>query len=96
MHVVCSYSGKHCVVIGGTGRVGGSTASALLSNFPGLKVTLASRSPASYESAVGRRPELKQAQFKSVDINDQASVKASSASACMQCHESQHASNKHA
>ncbi|PNG99978.1 hypothetical protein TSOC_014224 [Tetrabaena socialis] len=63
------------VVIGGTGRVGSATASALLQQFPNLEVTLASRSDASYAAAVARRPNLRKAAFKAVDITDAASVK---------------------
>lgn len=66
--------GKRVLVIGGTGRVGSSTASALLKTFPNLKLTVASRSRGSYEDAVGRRPELKQAAFREVDIADPKSV----------------------
>lgn len=81
--VVCStsaptasdFQGKHVVVIGGTGRVGSSTASALIKSFPGLKVTLASRSQESYQAAVGRRPDLSAASFKPVDIDSPDSVK---------------------
>jgi hypothetical protein len=70
-----SFDGKRCVVIGGTGRVGGSSASALLSAFPGLKVTLASRYRATYDAAVARRPELGSMEFVNVDIGDKAAVK---------------------
>lgn len=62
------------VIIGGTGRVGSSAAAALLSSFPNVKVTLAGRSKASYEAALLRRPELRSAEYKQVDISDAASV----------------------
>ncbi|KAG2486380.1 hypothetical protein HYH03_014960 [Edaphochlamys debaryana] len=78
--VVCAAKGavpdSHVVVIGGTGRVGSSTASALLKEFPNVKVTLASRSDASYSSVVERRPELAKAGFERVDITSAESVKA--------------------
>jgi hypothetical protein len=63
------------VIIGGTGRVGSSTASALLKSFPNLNVTLASRSKESYSQALSRRPELSKAGFQTVDITNAASVK---------------------
>ncbi len=67
-------TGKHCVIIGGTGRVGSSAASVLLKTFPDLKVTVASRNKASYDAAVGRRPELKNAVFQQCSIDDPNSV----------------------
>lgn len=69
------FAGKRALVIGGTGRVGSSSASAMLSSFPGLQVTLASRSKASYDAAVAARPELSKSEFKTVDINDKAAIK---------------------
>ena len=71
------FQGKHVVVIGGTGRVGSSTASALIKSFPGLKVTVASRSKDSYQQMLGRRPELSKAEFRPVDIDSQDSIKVS-------------------
>ncbi len=62
------------MVIGGTGRVGSSTASVLMKTFPELKVTVASRNQSSYDAAVGRRPELRGAAFKQCSIDDAKSV----------------------
>ena len=45
-----SLEAKHVLIIGGTGRVGSSTASALLALNGGLKVTLASRNRSSYDA----------------------------------------------
>jgi hypothetical protein len=67
---------KHVVVIGGTGRVGSSTASTLLNSFPHLQVSVAGRSRTSYEQAVVRRPALSRAKFLQCDINgDKAALK---------------------
>jgi nucleoside-diphosphate-sugar epimerase len=81
---VCTATGSvpdaRVVVIGGTGRVGSSTASALLKEFPNLKVTVASRSDDSYQAAVSRRPELSKASFQRVDITNADSVKVRTAS----------------
>lgn len=46
------------LILGGTGRVGASTASALLRKCPDTDIILASRSTKSYEAAVKKRPEL--------------------------------------
>ena len=46
------------LVLGGTGRVGASTASALLRRRPDVEVILASRSRKSYDEAIKKRPEL--------------------------------------
>ncbi|GFR50296.1 hypothetical protein Agub_g12486 [Astrephomene gubernaculifera] len=77
--ILCAATGAvpdaSVVVIGGTGRVGSSTASALIKEFPNLKITLASRSEMSYQAAVSRRPELSKASFQTVDITDADSVK---------------------
>ena len=64
-------------IAGGTGRVGASSASALLKMFPGIQVTVSSRSTRSYESATAMRPDLKGAAFKAVDINDADSIRVS-------------------
>jgi NAD(P)-dependent dehydrogenase (short-subunit alcohol dehydrogenase family) len=69
-------SGKQVLVIGGTGRVGSFTASVLLNSFPGVKVTVASRHEETYNQAVQRRPELRQARFIQLDINEESSIKA--------------------
>ena len=49
---------KHVLILGGTGRVGSSTAASLLRSDPGLRITLAGRSRKTYEAAMKRRPEL--------------------------------------
>ena len=46
------------LILGGTGRVGSSTASALLRRRPDVEVILASRSRESYDAAIKKRPEL--------------------------------------
>ena len=62
------------VVLGGTGRVGASTAAALLKAVPSAKISLASRKQESYDAAVERRPELRPATRRSVDIDDPSSL----------------------
>ncbi|EIE27591.1 saccharopine dehydrogenase-like protein [Coccomyxa subellipsoidea C-169] len=67
---------KRVIILGGTGRVGSSTASALLRSDPRLDIALASRSRRTYEAAVKKRPELANTRFVSVDIEDAASLEA--------------------
>jgi len=62
------------VVTGGTGRVGASTAAALLAAVPGAKLSLASRTNSSYEAAVSRRPDLQRAAHVVADVTDPSSV----------------------
>ncbi len=87
MTVVCAapVPDANVVVIGGTGRVGSSTASALIKEFPNLKLTLASRSESSYKAAVDRRPELSKAAFQTVDITNPDSVKVRAAPDLTRC-----------
>ncbi len=65
---------KRVVVLGGTGRVGSSSAASLLAHFPQHEVTLASRSVESYNTAVERRPSLSAARFVTCDIGDSRAV----------------------
>ena len=60
------HAGEHrkVLILGGTGRVGASTASALLRKCPDAEIILASRSTKSYEAAVRKRPELANAKVK--------------------------------
>ena len=60
------HAGEHrkVLILGGTGRVGASTASALLRKCPDAEIILASRSTKSYEAAVKKRPELANAKVK--------------------------------
>lgn len=69
------YAGKKIAVLGGTGRVGGSTVSSLLQN-PDYEVIVASRSQESFDKAVKLRPELGKTRFQACDITDPASIKA--------------------
>lgn len=62
------------VVLGGTGRVGASTAAALLNAVPSAQISLASRTQKSYDAAISRRPELRPASHCCVDINDPSSL----------------------
>jgi saccharopine dehydrogenase-like NADP-dependent oxidoreductase len=62
------------VVLGGTGRVGASTAAALLRAAPNVKLTLASRNPASYDAAIALRPELRAAARATADVNNPSSL----------------------
>jgi len=57
---------KRVVILGGTGRVGSSTAVALLRIDPHLEIIVGSRSQDSYTAAVKKRPDLKGAKFEKV------------------------------
>ena len=61
---------KTLLIIGGTGRVGASTAAALTATHPNLKIVLGSQNQASYDDAVQNRPELKGLEFKVVNRDD--------------------------
>ncbi len=60
MNVMPSSAGQQqkVLILGGTGRVGASTASALLRRRPDVEVILASRSRKTYDAAIKKRPEL--------------------------------------
>lgn len=62
--------GKTLLIIGGTGRVGASTAAALTQTHPNLKIVLGSQNQATYDDAVENRPELKGLDFKVVNRDD--------------------------
>lgn len=59
---------KKILVVGGTGRVGSSSAACLLRSRH--QVTLTGRSEASYVAALERRPELSSTAFAAVDLAD--------------------------
>ncbi len=57
--VVPSIAGRpKIVLVGGTGRVGSSTASNLLRTIPEAEIVLGSRTRETFENALLRRPEL--------------------------------------
>jgi hypothetical protein len=62
------------VLIGGTGRVGSSTASNLKRVIPDVELALGSRTRATFDAAVARRPDLSGAQHVQLDIDDQSTV----------------------
>lgn len=62
------------VLIGGTGRVGSSTASNLLRTIPEAEIYLGSRTRETFDAALQRRPDLSKASHIQLDINDQSSV----------------------
>lgn len=62
---VCSTAEK-VIIVGGTGRVGLSTASALVAD---TSLTLAGRSEANFRAAQASRPELKAAAFRRIDMD---------------------------
>lgn len=64
---------KKILVIGGTGRVGASSAVCLLQSKH--QVTLTGRSEASYAAALERRPELSSTSFAAVDLADVDALK---------------------
>lgn len=61
---------KNVVVLGGSGRVGSSTAAALKNAVPNVNLTIASRSQSSYTDAVSRRPQLRDSTFKACNIDN--------------------------
>ncbi|KAK9860398.1 hypothetical protein WJX84_011416 [Apatococcus fuscideae] len=61
---------RRIIVIGGTGRIGSSTAAAILKFLPTCNVVVASRSEANFEAVQKRRPELADVPFEQVDIDD--------------------------
>jgi hypothetical protein len=67
-------STPNVVIIGGTGRVGSSTASALLAAVPGANISLASRSADSYAAAVQSRPDLRGTRRLEADLDSPSSL----------------------
>ena len=66
--------GKKLLIIGGTGRVGSSTADSLRQTHPNLTIILASQSQESYDAAVKNRPSLQGLAFTKVNRNDLQSI----------------------
>ena len=62
--------GKKLLIIGGTGRVGSSTAASLRHTHPNLEIILGSQSREKYDAALEHRPSLKGLPFTRVDRND--------------------------
>lgn len=67
---------KNIVILGGTGRVGSSTAAALAAAVPSARLSLAGRSEQGFRDAIARRPELSGASPLRCDIDDPASLAA--------------------
>lgn len=65
---------KHVLVLGGTGRVGSSTAASLLQLGADVDISLSGRRPEAFHKAVKARPELKAARFRQCDIDDAKSL----------------------
>lgn len=66
--------GKKLLIIGGTGRVGSSTADSLRQTHPNLTIILGSQSQESYDAAVKNRPSLQGLAFTKVNRNDLQSI----------------------
>ena len=64
------------VIVGGTGRVGRSTAVALAGCGAPLALTLAGRDAAHFQAATAAEPALRSASFVACDVEDQASLEA--------------------
>jgi hypothetical protein len=62
------------VLIGGTGRVGSSTASNIKRLVPGVDLSLGSRTRETFDAAMVRRPDLMGAEHVTLDINDLPSI----------------------
>jgi saccharopine dehydrogenase-like NADP-dependent oxidoreductase len=67
-------SSPRIVLIGGTGRVGSSTASALLHTIPDSKLILGSRTVQSYKNAIERRPNLINSSHVLLDVNQPSTI----------------------
>lgn len=67
------------LVLGGTGRVGSSTAACLLKLTPQHSITLAGRREEGYKDAIERRPALKTTMFAKIDITDRDAVASAAA-----------------
>ena len=66
--------GKKLLIIGGTGRVGSSTAASLVQTHPELTIILGTRGQEGYDAAVKNRPSLEGLEYRIVDRNDLQSV----------------------
>ena len=66
--------GKKLLIIGGTGRVGSSTAASLVQTHPNLKIILGTRSQEGYDAAVKNRPSLEGLECRMVDRNNLQSI----------------------
>lgn len=68
---------QHVLILGGTGRVGSSTAASLLQQRKdSIRVSLSGRRQEGYDAAVANRPELQDTDFCCCDIDDPASLEA--------------------
>ena len=66
--------GKTLLIIGGTGRVGSSTAASLVKTHPNLTIILGTRSQEGYDAAVKNRPELGGLEHRVLDRNKLQSI----------------------
>lgn len=66
--------GKKLLIIGGTGRVGSSTAASLTQTHPNLTIILGTRGQEGYDAAVKNRPSLEGLEYRMVDRNDLQSI----------------------
>ena len=66
--------GKKLLIIGGTGRVGSSTAASLVQTHPNLTIILGTRGQEGYDAAVKNRPSLEGLEYRIVDRNDLQSI----------------------
>ena len=66
--------GKKLLIIGGTGRVGSSTAASLRETHPNLEITLGSQSREKYDAAIEHRPSLKGLAYKVVNRDNLQSL----------------------
>lgn len=66
--------GKKLLIIGGTGRVGSSTAASLVQTHPNLTIILGTRGQEGYDAAVANRPSLEGLEYRIVDRNDLQSI----------------------
>ena len=66
--------GKKLLIIGGTGRVGSSTAASLVQTHPNLTIILGTRGQEGYDAAVKNRPSLEGLEHRVLDRNNLQSI----------------------
>lgn len=77
---------QRVVIVGGTGRVGLSTALALASCGAPLSLTLAGRDAARFQAVTASEPTLRDASFVACDVEDAASLAAALRGAALVVH----------
>eukprot|EP01023_Acetabularia_acetabulum_P027092 TRINITY_DN25646_c1_g1_i2.p1 TRINITY_DN25646_c1_g1~~TRINITY_DN25646_c1_g1_i2.p1 ORF type:complete len:113 (-),score=7.93 TRINITY_DN25646_c1_g1_i2:12-350(-) len=61
---------KNILILGGTGRVGSSTATALKQFLPGSRIVLSGRNQFKYQQVIQEKPQLNECSFQLCDIDN--------------------------